>query len=145
MNINTRNASVLAAELSGASLNETSPTTGVSPSNARTAANLIAAATNTQPAITRQDIARLVAAVGTTLGFSEENKETVARALSDTTQTRTWGLLIDVITQTGHFKPNPGDLQNDFIVEGEEHYWVHVAIDRFTSQIIDKQIEAVKE
>jgi len=30
-------------------------------------------------------------------------------------------------------------------VEGEQHYWVHVAIDRFTGQIIGKQIEVVNE
>lgn len=32
-----------------------------------------------------------------------------------------------------------------FIVEGEQHYWVHVAIDRFTGEVIDRQIEVVKE
>jgi len=36
-------------------------------------------------------------------------------------------------------------LQNDFVVEGEQHYWVHVAIDRLTGQVIDKQIEVVTE
>jgi hypothetical protein len=30
-------------------------------------------------------------------------------------------------------------------VEGEQRYWVHVAIDRFTSQAIDKQIQVVNE
>ena len=83
--------------------------------------------------------------MGTAIGSTEEQKETVARALADTTQTRTWGLLIDVIAQTGHFKPNASSLQNDFVVEGEEHDWVHVAIDRFTGQVIDRQIEVVKE
>jgi len=34
---------------------------------------------------------------------------------------------------------------SNFIVEGEQHYWVHVAIDRFTGQVIDKQIEVVNE
>ena len=33
----------------------------------------------------------------------------------------------------------------DFVVEGEQHYWIHVAIDRFTGQVIDKQFEVVKE
>jgi hypothetical protein len=72
-------------------------------------------------------------------------REVVARAVSSVAQTRTWNLLIDVVAQTGHFKSNATSLQNDFIVEGEEHYWVHVAIDRFTGQVIDKQIEVVKE
>ena len=33
----------------------------------------------------------------------------------------------------------------DFIVKGEQHYWVHVATDRFTGQVIDKQIEVVND
>jgi hypothetical protein len=45
---------------------------------------------------------------------------------------------------------------NRFVIEGEQRYWVHppspkgfgaagVAIDRFTGQVIDKQIEVVNE
>ena len=93
----------------------------------------------------RQDIARL-ASVVTTVPFStnEETRETVARALSDTTQTRPWGLLIDVIAQSGKYAPGETDLRR-FNVTGEQHYWVHVAIDRFTGWVIDKQIEVVNE
>jgi len=149
VNINTRNWPVLAAILAGASLSETSPTTGVSPSDARTAANLIAAATNPtsgQPTMSRQDITRLAAAVtNSPFTTNEETRETVARALGDTTQSRTWGLLIDLIAQTGRYKPNAQSLDNDFVVEGEQHYWAHVAIDRFTGKVIDSQIEVVTE
>jgi hypothetical protein len=53
--------------------------------------------------------------------------------------------MIDVIAQSRRYKPNATSLQNDFIVEGEQRYWVHVAIDRFTNQVIDKQIEVVNE
>jgi hypothetical protein len=53
--------------------------------------------------------------------------------------------MIDMIAQTGHYKPNAQSLQNDFVVEGEKRYWAHVAIDRFTGQVIDKQIELVNE
>jgi hypothetical protein len=70
-------------------------------------------------------------------------RESIARAFGETVQTRTWNLLIDVIGQTGYFKPNATNLQNDFVVEGEEHHWVHVAIDRFTGQVIGKQTEVV--
>jgi hypothetical protein len=121
---------------------------GVIPSDANTAATTIAAATSTQPAISRQDIARLAAAVtNSPFTTNEETRETVARALSDTTQTRTWGLLIDVIAQSGKFAPGATsvDQANKFVVEGEQHYWVHVAIDRFTGQVLDKQIEVVNE
>jgi hypothetical protein len=33
----------------------------------------------------------------------------------------------------------------DFVEESEQRYWVHVAINRFTGQVIDKQIEVVNE
>jgi hypothetical protein len=152
VNINTRNSAVIAALLTGALPNEPPTTAGVAANTATAAATLIANATNAQPAgfnggspVGRQDLARLAAAVGTTIGSTEEQIETVARALSDTTQTRTWGLLIDVIAQTGHYKPNAQSLENDFVVEGEKHYWAHVAIDRFTGKVIDSQIEVVTE
>jgi hypothetical protein len=144
LNLNTRNSAVIAAILKSALPNEPPTTAGVSSGTATTAANLIATATITQPAISRQDIARLTAAVGTTIGGTEEQKETVARALSDTTQTRTWGLLIDVVAQSGRYPPGETDLRK-FVVEGEQHYWVHVAIDRFTGRVLDKQIEVVNE
>jgi len=96
----------------------------------------------------RQDIARLAAAV-TNAPFTnnEETRETVARVLSDTTQTRTWGLLIDVIAQSGRYAPDATSISqaNKFVVQGEQHYWVHVAIDRFTGWVIGKQIEVVNE
>jgi hypothetical protein len=34
---------------------------------------------------------------------------------------------------------------SQFLVEGEKRYWVHVAIDRFTGEVIDRQVEVVKE
>jgi hypothetical protein len=72
-------------------------------------------------------------------------REVVPRAISSVSQTRVWNLLIDVVAQSGHYKPNAQNLRDDFIVEGEQHYWVHVAIDRFTGEVIDKQIEVVNE
>ena len=74
----------------------------------------------------------------------KSRREVVARAVSSVSQTRVWNLLIDVVAQTGHYKPNAISL-DDFIVEGEKRYWLHVAIDRFTGQVIDKQTEVVKE
>jgi hypothetical protein len=72
-------------------------------------------------------------------------REVVARATSSVSQSRVWNLLIDVVAQSGHYKPNATSLPNDFMVEGQQHYWVHLAIDRFTGQVIDKQIEVVNE
>ena len=49
-----------------------------------------------------------------------------------------------MIARSGRYPPNANSLAG-FMVEGETHYWVHVAIDRFTGQVIDKQIEVVNE
>jgi hypothetical protein len=82
---------------------------------------------------------------------TKEARESVIRALSDAGQTRTWNLMIDVVAQSGRYPPNAGSVPNaanplaNFMVEGEQHYWVHVAIDRFTGQVVDKQIEVVNE
>ncbi|MFV0337576.1 MAG: hypothetical protein ACK5LK_04950 [Chthoniobacterales bacterium] len=71
-------------------------------------------------------------------------REAAIRALASSGQTRVWNLLIDVVAQSGRFSPAASGLDK-FAVEGEQRYWVHVAIDRFTGKVLDKQIEVVKE
>lgn len=71
-------------------------------------------------------------------------REAAVRALASTTQTRTWNLLIDVVAQVGHYPANTTSL-NNFNVEGEKRYWLSVAIDRYTGQVIDQQLEPVYE
>jgi hypothetical protein len=75
--------------------------------------------------------------------------EAPVRALADVTNTRTWNLMIDVIAQTGSFVPDapksPGALNSSFVVQGERHYWLHIAVDRFTGKVIDQQLEPVYE
>jgi Tfp pilus assembly protein PilX len=66
------------------------------------------------------------------------------RALASAGQTRVWNLLIDMVAQTGRYPTNATKL-DQFLVEGEQRYWVHVAIDRLTGEVLDKQIEIVKE
>ena len=103
--------------------------------------------TSANPMIRKTDLLAQLAndpSVTTTLGGNKEARELVMRAFSDATQTRTWNLLIDVIAQSGRYPPNATSLAG-FLVEGEQHYWVHVAIDRFTGQVLDKQIEVVNE
>jgi hypothetical protein len=110
--------------------------------------------TSANPMIRKTDLVAQLAndpSVTTTLGGNKEARELVMRAFSDATQTRTWNLLIDVIAQSGRYPttaasgPNTTNPLANFLVEGEQHYWVHVAIDRFTGQVIDKQIEVVNE
>lgn len=74
----------------------------------------------------------------------EYEHEAVVRALAGTCQTRTWNLLIDVIAQTGKF-PSKTTTGGSFLVQGEKHYWLSIAIDRFTGKVVDQQLEAVDE
>ncbi len=74
----------------------------------------------------------------------ERFREAPIRALSAAGQAGTWNLLIDVIVQNGIYPANTTSLSN-FIVQGQKRYWVHVAIDRQTAQVIDEKIEAVDE
>ncbi len=70
--------------------------------------------------------------------------EAPVRALSSVANTRTWNLMIDVIAQSGRMTPTPQSL-NNFLVEGEKRYWLHIAIDRYTGKVIDQQLEPCYE
>ena len=70
--------------------------------------------------------------------------EAPVRALTDSFNSRTWNLLIDVVAQSGHMSPT-ATLLSDFVVEGERRYWLHIAIDRYTGKIIARQLEPVYE
>ena len=144
--LNTRQKSVLTAILSQAIKRLAGTGADVITSAQRNAiVNALFAITSTQPMIRKTDLLSQLAndASVTSLG-SKEARELVMRAFSDATQTRTWNLMIDVMAQSGRYPPNASSLAG-FIVDGEQHYWVHVAIDRFTGQVIDKQIEVVNE
>ncbi len=158
VSLNTRQPPVLAALLKGAIYNNNNPSSSlVNNSDASTAAkNIINLGTNkdtTSRALSRADIANLAKTTivnnspftnDDAAGGTSEARETIARALSEVVQTRTWGLLIDLVAQTGHYKPNATGLA-DFIVEGEKRYWLHIAIDRFDGTIVDQQLEEVIE
>ena len=139
-NLNTRQDPVLRAILSFATA--TQPSTALSSARRNSTAAGLISSTNANAATSLQDIARLAAQSGITGG--EEVQEVVARSLADTCQTRTWNLMIDVIAQSGRYPPPAADLRQ-FVVEGEKRYWLHVAIDRFTGEVIDQQLEPVYE
>jgi len=161
VSLNSRQAPALGGVLTGTARQENTPRgTGgnplptpaplASPSANSVATNLTLSTIST-PLVNRAGLATVIAnetGLGPTVPKTE--RESIARALGETVQTRTWNLLIDVIAQTGRYSPNltqnpnPADLPK-FVVEGEQHYWVHVAIDRFTGQVIEKQIEVVNE
>jgi hypothetical protein len=74
----------------------------------------------------------------------------ITRALAEVGQARTWNLMIDVIAQTGRYKPNAQSLAaSDFIVEGEQRYWLHIALGRDLANgnvdVLGTQLEEVVE
>lgn len=71
-------------------------------------------------------------------------RESIVRTLAGSSNDRTWTFFIDVVAQTGGFRSN-GTSATDFIVRGEQHYWVSVAIDRYSGKIVDRQTEVVHE
>jgi len=72
-------------------------------------------------------------------------RESAIRPLAECGQTRVWNLMIDVIAQTGRYPSGASSPGSSFLVEGEKRYWIHIAIDRLTGQIIDRQVESIPE
>jgi hypothetical protein len=157
--LNTRQAPVLKAILTKAALNliGTSVITSaqIDDGNGHGIIPALTNLTNSQPMVSKTELITPNLSVsssrtalmsdGSVTGLgNKEARECVLRAFSDACQTRTWNLLIDLIAQSGRYPPNASSLAG-FMVEGEQHCWVHVAIDRFTGQVIDKQIEVVNE
>jgi hypothetical protein len=139
VNLNTRNGPVLASIIRGALLNdpgaENTPTVLVSQQDALAVGQAIVQETTSNgPALNRGDVARLAGAAAAAVpafAASDETKQTIARALAEAGQTRTWNLMIDVIAQTGKYKPNAQDLTgSNFVIEGEKRYWLHIALGR---------------
>lgn len=79
-----------------------------------------------------------------TATYIQRFREAPIRALAAAGTTRVWNLMIDAIAQAGRF-PSSATGLDQFNVEGERRYWVHVAIDRLTGKVLDEQIEEVKE
>jgi Tfp pilus assembly protein PilX len=158
ISLNSRQAPALAGVLTNTIRREDTPrSSGGAPSPspsplASPAANNVAASltsfTISTPQVNRAGLATLIAnetGLGPTVPKTQ--RESIARALGETAQTRTWNLLIDVIAQTGKYAPGTSSVTqaNKFTVDGEQRYWVHVAVDRFTGRVIEKQIEIVNE
>jgi hypothetical protein len=90
--------------------------------------------------------ANALAASGTSTVATMQNiqrfRESAIRPLAAVGDTRVWDIMIDLIVQTGQY-PTYATGLDDFYVTGEQRYWVHEAIDRFTGQIVDQNIESV--
>ena len=159
VNLNSRNSAVLNAVLCGGTKVD-QPQTTISTAESKSIADAIVASTTSHPLINRAGLvanfrspsdadARFTTLPTLPLSGTEDNqakpqRESIIRALADVGQTRTWNLLIDVIAQAGRYPPNATSLAQ-FVVEGERRFWLHVAIDRFTGEVIDQQLEPVLE
>ena len=156
VNLNSRQGPALAAVLTNTIRREDTPrTSSAAPSpspsplaspSANSVATSLTLSTIATPLVNRADLPNTIAnetGLGPTVPKTQ--RESIARALGETAQTRTWNLMIDLIAQAGRYPPSGTSLRNGFFVDGEQRYWVHVAIDRFTGRVIEKQIEVVNE
>ena len=162
VSINTRHPEVLQSLLSGSLENDldTTASSVISSSQAGAIADAIVAETSSTasghgPLINRSELVTRIMGltpVMTQLAgtVSKPQREAVVRALAEPADTRTWNLLIDLDVQVGHYPTNvvqagsAADLSK-FYVQGERRYWLHLAIDRYTSKIIDEQLEVVND
>ena len=145
--LNTSQKPALTAILSQATkrLTDSTGATVITSAQRDAIVNALFNITSTNPMIRKTDLlTQLANDLSVTVLGNKEARELVMRAFSDTCQTRSWNLLIDLVAQSGRYPPTASSLAG-FLVEGEQHYWVHVAIDRFTGQVVDKQIEVVNE
>jgi hypothetical protein len=76
--------------------------------------------------------------------IQKTRREAAIRALASVGDTRTWNLMLDVVAQTGRFTAASVGAQ-DFMVQGECHYWVHVALDRLSGCVVDLKWEAIHD
>ncbi len=142
-NLNTGNIAVITALITGATTNEISGTIASRTNSYHTAQSAVTES-NRQHTIGRADMTRIAGAAGSFFGSSDEARKTSVRALAELCQTRTWNLMVDVVAQSGRYPPSASTLA-DFVVQGEKRYWLHFAIDRFTGEMIDQQLEEAFE
>jgi hypothetical protein len=146
INLNSAPGPVVAAIVSGSTKNEISGTT-FSGADAATIAGAFTNWVATTPMQSRGELASFASTNSITGVITNNRKferEGAIRALSGVGQTRTINLLLDIVAQAGLYGPSAASL-NDFHVTAQVHYWAHIAIDRFTGQIIDLKLEPVYE
>jgi hypothetical protein len=145
VNLNTPYSNVLASLISGEMQNTSGPT-AISSTTALSIANALTTTTSATPFGSRADLVNTFmtnSTLTTALPIKSE-AEAVVRSLDESANTRTWNFLIDIVAQSGRYPSTATSLDN-FVVEGQRRYWLHVAIDRYTGQIVDKQLEVVNE
>jgi len=152
VNPNRAPAPVLQALLGGASANPTNTVAGsltsLSPSVSSAISSAIGTGVTNAPLATRADLVAFLStnnavAAAIPSGVKLE-REAAVRALAESANLRTWNLFIDVIAQSGKY-PSTATSLDQFNVTGERRLWLHVAIDRYTGKVVDRQLETVGE
>jgi hypothetical protein len=152
-NPNTRLQPVLKAVLAGALKDELDAASGLASASEATAiATAITTATATTPLMNRGEIATRITPALTAGSFSNNpadaaikaRRESVVRALADVSNTRTWNLMVDLIVQSGRYPAGASNV-DQFSVDGERRYWLHLAIDRHTGRVVARSMESVNE
>ena len=145
VNPNTAPQPVLKALLTQAAIREGSL---LSSSLADTYATNIRAALDLNPMLNPAGIAILAGKIATESSIpgykNKKDIQVIARALAEVTSVRTWNLFVDVIAQSGKLTPGAATLDG-FIEQAERRYWYHIAIDRFTGEIISTLQENASE
>jgi hypothetical protein len=161
VDLNTRQAPVLQAILQGAAKNALAGSASASGDPVFSSADASALATlmvtgrlgndaSTGPLANRSELVTRFLAQNTgssnytALPLTKTKREGIIRPLASVGNSRTWNLLIDIIAQSGRY-PTIATSLTQFRIEGEKRYWWHLAIDRFTGQIVDSQLEPVYE
>lgn len=150
VDLNTRQAPVLAALLSNSKLAEDNTNT-LSWTDATAIANAIVDTTKDPtkgPFLNRSDLVTKLmpelSGVPAANKIIKRQREAAVRTLADLGTTRTWTFMVDIIAQSGRYSKSATSL-DDFLVQGERRYWMHVTIDRVTGKVLYKQIEPSDE
>jgi Tfp pilus assembly protein PilX len=153
LNPNSRHSSVLQAVLVNSLKNELNPAPSASRLTSTTEAPRIG---NTTVSMTATTPFRNASEVASRLGSAnlelfpltdrqiKAYRESVVRALADVSNTRTWNVMVDLVVQSGRYANAATDVDK-FTVDGERRMWVHLAIDRYTGQVIARSTEIVNE
>ena len=148
VNPNTPYPQVLTALISGATESTTAGPVSIANAQAISQAmtNITANTTAPAPFVTRADLVNrfMTNSTITSMSTIKTEEEAAVRAIAESSNTRTWTFLIDVVAQSGRYPTTANSLDN-FVVEGERRYWLHISIDRYTGQVVDKQLEVVNE
>jgi hypothetical protein len=151
INPNTPHGPVLRAVLANSLKDEMDPASTLdAATEADKIATKITTATAGTPLKNPSDIAARIPTSLASGDFSgndatiKARRESVVRAMADVSNTRTWNVMVDLVMQSGRY-PTGATAVDRFSVDGERRYWLHLAIDRYTGQVVARSMEPVNE